>query len=182
MVSSKRASVNERKSGCNKAAENNTSSTNKKVNKKIKKKGYYFQASATVSLQQATITTVGSPAGKGKQQTLPVRNSARLPASVKEASSNWKALCSSIKPACANKRRPAFVARRKAALVKSENLETDKILTTSLKSATEEDIWFDGVDPLLLDSNPSAALNEADLKIPGVSNNKYFTLFMMNYK
>ena len=143
--------------------EHQTSTSNKTAttSSKKKKSQFFSRASSNASLLQP-----GSKAAKPKGSV------ARIPSSVSEASSNWKALCSTIKPV-QSKKRAEFVANLKK---QKESLKTEdnQKKPSSTDDKKEPEVWFDDVDPILLDSKEMASTAETE-KIPGIKNEYVFT-------
>lgn len=135
-------------------------SQSKKLTSNKKKKNHFFaKACADGTL----------PKCLNADSTKPSKHSAaRLPSSVNEASSNWKALCSSIKP-IPSKKRDAYLARLNEKKQSSDgaNLK-EKTSTETVSRTSEPEIWFDDVDPILLDLPENDETDETQT-IPGTT-------------
>ena len=87
----------------------------------------------------------------------------RKPFKPEEVSSNWKTLLQVIKPP----RTGTLPPYRKRKLASSSNEPDSKKQTTTSRdeqtTESTEDVWFDNVDPILLDrSSETSALTEAE--------------------
>lgn len=122
-----------------------------------KKKRLFFKTAASVKSTDKAITTENKEISKPPK---PPKNFARLPTKPDEASSNWRSLCNQIKPV-PTKGRLLYLEKKKKKEAETRLLmESEKISQeTSIKNTnTETDIWFDGVDPILLDSTKCSEL------------------------
>ena len=146
---------------CSKKTKNaNINSKNKQHEniKKKKKKNVFFK-----SAPKPTEETE-KPAEAGKLQTNPMKTTAKLPGNREEASSNWKNLYSAIKP---------NEATTKYALIRKKKKENSKAYLdgtgkyNASKDGDEPEVWFDNVDPILLDTQTDVPSSETQLHIAG---------------
>ncbi|XP_046650930.1 RNA exonuclease 4-like [Daphnia pulicaria] len=116
-----------------------------------KKKNFFFKTSAN------NIKLTDKPKLDEKSQIKPSKNFARLPTKPDEASSNWKSLITQIKPV-QSKGRLLYIERKKKEAAKK--IEESSIgVTSSEKTNNDPEIWFDGVDPILLETPSCDASN-----------------------
>ena len=125
---------------------------NSKVPKsKLKKKNFFIKAATIQSTQQVESNVEAKP----NPSTL--KTIAKLPSKPEEAGSNWKSLCSTLKPTT-----PAhakYLAKKKEKKVKEE---LKSVEVAQKESENNLEVWFDDVDPILLDTKPSG--EQSDLK------------------
>ena len=127
--------------------------SNKKKNK------YFFKTSAHSK-------TTETPTDFKKSTVKPPKNFARLPTKPDEASSNWKMLSEQIKPVHSKGRLLYLEKKKKAAqlaeklVVEEKAKVTSQETSTSENTSTELEIWFDDVDPILLDVQTKSSKNE----------------------
>ncbi len=137
--------------------------TNKKKNK------YFFK-------KFVPINTTEKPIEKQKNILKHPKNCARLPTKPDEASSNWKMLSTQIKPVH-TKGRLLYLEKRKKEAQLAEKLAkaeqkvdtTPQGLIKSENKNTELDVWFDDVDPILLDTQSKIGQDEVKIEINGQS-------------
>lgn len=90
------------------------------------------------------------------------KNPARLPATPEEASSNWKDLIAKIKPV-QTKQRLIYLEKKRKMMKDTVVIEKTKPPEESSVNKNEVkklDIWFDDVDPILLDPEDLPSVEE----------------------
>ena len=121
-----------------------------------KKNKYFFKTSAHTKTTQ-------NPIQKEKSVVKTSKNFARLPTKPDEASSNWKMLSEQIKPV-PSKGRLIYLEKKKKEAQLAEKLAAEqKVKVISQKESTvntEIEVWFDDVDPILLDAQTKSNDNE----------------------
>lgn len=115
------------------------------MKKKRKKKAFFMSAKSEEN---------NSSFKDGKVKTKPIKTTAKIPANKNEASSNWKSLYTSIKPSEATKKYALNLKKKKEAHIVS-------------KDSNDPEVWFDNVDPILLDSQTEVSSGETQLNIEG---------------
>jgi len=126
------------------AKSNPTKESSKNLRATVKKKkNFFFKTSANIKLTD-------KPTLEEKSKIKPSKNFARLPTKPDEASSNWKSLITQIKPV-QSKGRLLYIERKKK---EAANKIEERALAVGLSERTNNDpeIWFDDVDPILLDT------------------------------
>ena len=147
---------------------NQNNSKSKQINGKKKiNKDKVFKYLSSSELSSTTSKQV-----KNGKVTGSLKTSVRLPSSASDASSNWKTLCSSLKPVH-TEGRARYVAKKhqeKLAALENEKNSKPQESANALDSTSTQDaeVWFDDVDPILLDSTEKES-SKTDLKIPGLS-------------
>lgn len=123
-----------------------------------KKKRLFFKNAASIKSTEKVISKEKIETSKPSK---PLKNAARLPTKPEEASSNWKSLCNQIKTV-PTKGRLLYLEKKKkeaeSCLLAENSCKVETIsqeTSTSKNTSTETEIWFDGVDPILLDSTSS---------------------------
>lgn len=114
-----------------------------------KKKNFFFKTSANIKLTE-------KPSPEDNFKIKPSKNFARLPTKPDEASSNWKSLSTLIKPVQSKGRLLYLERKKKKEAVKKVE---ESAFVISEKTNNDPEIWFDGVDPILLDT-PNSKLDK----------------------
>lgn len=88
-----------------------------------------------------------------------VKTTARIPMKPEEASSNWKNLYSAVKPKEETKKYALYLKKKKeGSLAPKSNVSED---------TSQPEVWFDNVDPILIDTPTEVSSNETKLVIDG---------------
>ena len=137
----------------------------KSTNKLQKKKKTFFIKTAVAQTQQ-----IKSNGATGKQT---VKTTAKLPTKPEEAGSNWKTLSTTLQPT--THAHAKYIAKKKEKQAKEE---LKIVQTAQNKEKADLEVWFDDVDPILLDTKPVEE-NKDNQKIADVGkiSNEYI-LFM----
>jgi len=88
-----------------------------------------------------------------------IKTTAKIPTKRDEASSNWKNLYTAIKPKEETKKYALFLKQKKEVALGSKSKVS--------KDADEPEVWFDNVDPILLDTLTDVSSSETQLVIDG---------------
>jgi len=114
----------------------------KSTNKLQKKKKTFFIKTAVAQTTQQ----IKSNGATGKQT---VKTTAKLPTKPEEAGSNWKTLSTTLKPT--KHAHSKYIAKKKEKQAKEE---LKIVQTAQNKEKADLEVWFDDVDPILLDTKP----------------------------
>jgi hypothetical protein len=112
-----------------------------KSSNKLKKKQFFIKTSIAQATQQI------KSSGATVKQT--VKTTAKLPTKPEEAGSNWKTLSTTLKPT--TRAHAKYLAKKKEKQAKEELKSVQTVQSTE---NTELEVWFDDVDPILLDTKP----------------------------
>lgn len=136
----------------------------------VKKKKYFFKSSTNTNLTK-------NPVLKEQLEAKRPKNVARLPTKAGEASSNWKTLSMQIKPV-QSKGRLLYLERKKKEAAKKDEESSEGIVAYK-KTSEDLDVWFDDVDPILLDSQNNCVTSTVQSGLNGKSTEyaKFFKLF-----
>ncbi|KZS03954.1 putative RNA exonuclease 4 [Daphnia magna] len=126
----------------------------------VKKKKYFFKSSTNTNLTK-------NPVLKEQLEAKRPKNVARLPTKAGEASSNWKTLSMQIKPV-QSKGRLLYLERKKKEAAKKDEESSEGIVAYK-KTSEDLDVWFDDVDPILLDSQNNCVTSTVQSGLNGKS-------------
>ena len=145
-----------------KSSESKTNKTLK--NSLVKKKKRFFLSSLPVTNKSEK--NLPTPKNELKNGIKSVKsNAARLPMKPEEASSNWKNLSVAIKPVHTIGRLK-YLEKRKKEKEEAERKMLPNIVDSSQpkeeEMTKEPEVWFDGVDPILLESTDTTLASEVN--------------------